>query len=436
MSQVNTDKILSKSDATIDIAASGNVNVNSDLYIDAVNDRVGINTPTPTRSLDIGGSRGFSLNSGFIREKINITGTGISGDTNHDIQIAQAYLWNTATASWTPNFRYSSSETFASQVAVGQTVGFSIVAAVSATDKFCLGVKIDGVAQTVEWSGGTAPAATGGETYNYDSYYFQILRTGTGSTSYLVIASQNAQVAGAGGGGTLKADMEALNSSLSSYSYNNVSAIKTAFEDLGYTLIATPTYNGMAENQGGQSPISSIGKFDNNEFDSGANLAVSDGLDNNGQNGFPYMLFAGFNSNGYQGVAAMMYRDYGANTSLKNLFSPNQDRNLYGYVLNANGSEVTDVTGNTSTIFSDNQQPTSNGYYQSDRFAADDGSWGFRIGYNRLDGNGGGYLSGDQSNSYGCENRNGGDASNQDFFWGSNYQSTTSYAFYFCVKKT
>jgi hypothetical protein len=432
MSQVNTDKIISKGDATIDIAASGNVNINSDIYIDAANDRVGINTPTPTRSLDISGTRGFALNSGFIREKVNITGTGISGDTNHDIQLGQVYLWNTATASWTPNFRYNGSETFASQVAVGQTIGFSIVAAVSATDTFCLGVKIDGVAQTVEWAGGTAPDATGGETYNYDSYYYQILRTGTGTTDYIVIASQNSQ-SGAAGGGTLKAAMTSLNSTLSSYSYNSVSQIKTAFEDLGYTLIATPTYNGMAENQSGTTNISGTGQFNYSAFDSGTSLAVSDGMDNSTLNGYPYMLFAGFNNNGYQGVAAMMYRDY-SSAALRDFFAPNQNRNLYAYVLNANGSEVTDASGGTSTIYSDGQSPNSNGYNSTGRFASDDGSWGFRIGASRLDGNGGPYLSDNQSQSYGCENRNGGDASNQDFFWGSNYQSTTSYCFYFAVK--
>ena len=86
--------------------------------------------------------------------------------------------------------------------------------------------------------------------------------------------------------------------------------------------------------------------------------------------------------------------------------------------MNKDGSEVVDDSGTTSTIYSDNQQPGSNGYYQSSRFAADDGCWGFRIGANRLDGNGGPYLSQGSAQAYGCENRNGGDAVD-DFFWGS-----------------
>ena len=57
MSQVNTDKIISKGDATIDIAASGNVNINSDIYIDAANDRVGINKTSPATTLDVGANR-------------------------------------------------------------------------------------------------------------------------------------------------------------------------------------------------------------------------------------------------------------------------------------------------------------------------------------------------------------------------------------------
>ena len=102
--------------------------------------------------------------------------------------------------------------------------------------------------------------------------------------------------------------------------------------------------------------------------------------------------------------------------------------------MNRDGSEREATTGQ-STIYSDGQSPNSNGYYQSNRFARDDGSWGFRFGASRLDGNGGPYLSGNSSDAYGCENRNGGDAVN-DFFWGSaSNTSTTSYGFYFCIKK-
>lgn len=201
MSQINVNKIISPDQSltngpSIDIASNGNVTVDTDtLYVDSANNRVGINESSPTRTLDIGGDRGFSLNSGLIRENINITGSAITGDSNHDINVAQAYLWNAASASWTPNFRYSGSATFASQVPVGQSIGFSIIVPLTTSSRYCLGAKIDGTSQTVEWTNGTAPTQAGSpevaSSSGYDVYFFQILRTGTGSTDYVVLAAQN-----------------------------------------------------------------------------------------------------------------------------------------------------------------------------------------------------------------------------------------------------
>lgn len=237
------------------------------------------------------------------------------------------------------------------------------------------------------------------------------------------------------GGVSTYNDMVNLNTALASYSYSQVSQIRAEFESYGYTLIATPTYNGMAENQSGTtSAISSLGQFNSSEFDANNELELSSGFSNNGLNDMPGMIFAGFGPNGYEGIAFQGYRDYGANTYLKNLWSPNQDRNLAVMVLNRDGTERESTSGQ-STIYSDGQSPNSSGYYTSSRFARDDGSWGFRFGASRLDGNGGPYLSGNSNDAYGCENRNGGDAVN-DFFWGSaSNTSTTSYGFYFCIKK-
>jgi hypothetical protein len=185
----------------------------------------------------------------------------------------------------------------------------------------------------------------------------------------------------------------------------------------------------------GTTSISSLGTFDYTEFDAGTTIQNSSGFSNNTLNGYPYMLFAGYSPSGYAGVACMMFRDY-TSAALQDFFSPNQSRNLYAFVLNSDGSTVEDVSGSTSTIYSDNHQPNSNGYNGTGRFSADDGSWGFRIGETRLDGNGGPYLSGNTTNAYGCENRNSGDTSADEFFWSNQtVQSTSSYAFYFCIKK-
>jgi hypothetical protein len=237
------------------------------------------------------------------------------------------------------------------------------------------------------------------------------------------------------GGVSTYNDMVNLNSALSSYTYNQVSQIRSEFEGYGYTLIATPTYNGMAENMGAQTgTISSLGVFNRSEFDSGSAIELSSGFADNGLNGMPSMIFAGFGPNGYEGIAFQGYRTYGSGTALKNFFSPNQNRELAVMVIDKNGNERSAATGQ-STIYSDNQQPNSNGYYQNNRFAADDGSWGFRFGANRIDGNGGPYLSANSSDAYGVENRNGGDASNSDFFFGSASTSSSSQGFYFFIKK-
>ena len=231
-------------------------------------------------------------------------------------------------------------------------------------------------------------------------------------------------------------DMVNLNNVLGNYSYSNVSNVRTEFENQGYVLVSTPCYGGMAESMNGTSSnITSRGYFKYNEWDSGTQIRLSDGFSNNTLNGYPHFIFAGYDGGTYRGIAAMMYRDYSSPTALRNFFYPNQNRNLYNFVLNADGSTREDTGGNTSTIYSDNQQPNSNGYYQTGRFAADDGSWGFRIGYNRLDGNGGGYLNDSSSNSYGCENRNSGDTCCPQMFWGPNSNTGTSnYTFFFAVK--
>ena len=238
------------------------------------------------------------------------------------------------------------------------------------------------------------------------------------------------------GGAGLFGVMETLNSQLSSYGYNDVTSIRTAFENEGYTLVATPAYNGMAENQQGtSSPITSRGYFKYNEWDNGAQIELSDGMPNATLDGYPYMIFAGYDGSNYRGIAFMAYRDYTTPTPLKDFWYPMNDRNLYCYVLNSDGSTVEDVSGSTSTYYSDGQYPNSNGYNSTSRFASDDGSWGFRIGTQRLDGNGGPYLSQDSSKSYGCENRNSGDTCCPEMFWGPNSNTgTTNYTFFFAVK--
>lgn len=232
-------------------------------------------------------------------------------------------------------------------------------------------------------------------------------------------------------------DIVNVNNAISSFTDSTaVSTVVSEIENLGYTVIAVPTYAAMAENLSGVagSPISTAGRFRYDIFDETNELEVSGGFSNNTLNGFPYICMAGFANGQFYGTIAMMYRDYGTGTQLKNLWSPNQFRNLYAYVLNSNGTSKEYTSTASRTIFSDGQFPNANGYNSTTRFASDDGTWGFRNA-SALDGNGGPYLSQTLTDRYGCENPNSSDGAADDFYWDNNAFSSTTYKFYVFIKK-
>ena len=254
-----------------------------------------------------------------------------------------------------------------------------------------------------------------------------------GSSPVVTINDTSTGTAEPAGIGT---DLPTINSTLSSYTQSTLtSTVVSALSGLGYTTIAVIGYSNVAESLvGTNSSLTGFG-FRYDLWDSSTNyMDLSGGFTNSTLNGYPYLAYAGFNANTFYGTAVAMYRDYtSATTLLKNLWYPNQDRELYTHVRNANGTTVEDTSGNTSTIYSDNQQPNTNGYNLTSRFSRDDGSWGFRNGLTRLDGNGGPYLSQGSSNAYGCENPNAGDTAANDFYWGS-LSVSTNYKFYVFTK--
>ena len=84
-----------------------------------------------------------------------------------------------------------------------------------------------------------------------------------------------------GVGQDLEADMTSLNEALVSYAYDDVSSIKGELEALGYSLIATPAHNGIAENMRGTTNITTLGVFSIDEFRCSCNpLILSAGFDN------------------------------------------------------------------------------------------------------------------------------------------------------------
>jgi hypothetical protein len=85
------------------------------------------------------------------------------------------YLTGSTTSNWTLNVRGSGSTTLASKLAVGDSMSIIFIATNGSTAYRHTALTIDGNAQTVDWSGGTAPAA--GNASSKDAYSFTIFKT-------------------------------------------------------------------------------------------------------------------------------------------------------------------------------------------------------------------------------------------------------------------
>ena len=200
MSQINVNKIISPSVASdgtpsIDIASNNNISIDTDTcFVDSTNNRLGIGTASPNRTLDIQQIGGASFNAGLIKERINITGSGLSSTANHDVATVNAYYWSSnPTGNWTYNVRYSASETLNAKMSTGETMNVTYVTPVTGSSYYHTALQVDGSTQTVEWSEAESPNQAGSNSEQastgYDIYSFAIHKTG--SSSYIVIGSQS-----------------------------------------------------------------------------------------------------------------------------------------------------------------------------------------------------------------------------------------------------
>ena len=121
MSQINVNKVFSPSQAgipgpNIDIASNGNMSMDTDtVFVDSTNDRLGIGTSSPARTLDIQQFGGISFNAGLIFEDCTISGTAMNGTVNHDVETANAGYYNSVSGNWTYNIRWDSGTTLDSK---------------------------------------------------------------------------------------------------------------------------------------------------------------------------------------------------------------------------------------------------------------------------------------------------------------------------------
>lgn len=117
-------------------------------------------------------------------ERWTISATAPSSTTNFDADThGLLYLTANTANDWTLNIRGSSSTTLDSKLAVGDSFTLSLIVTNGATAYKHTALTIDGSAQTVKWSGGTAPSA--GNASSIDAYSFTIIKTAANTYTVL-----------------------------------------------------------------------------------------------------------------------------------------------------------------------------------------------------------------------------------------------------------
>ena len=100
----------------------------------------------------------------------------VNSASTSDVLTANAWMFTTAgTGNWAHNIRGNSSTALNSILGIGQATVVTVFAALGSSAGYGTTVQIDGVNQTIQWSGGTAPSAAGG-TSGFDIYSYTIVK--------------------------------------------------------------------------------------------------------------------------------------------------------------------------------------------------------------------------------------------------------------------
>lgn len=124
--------------------------------------------------------------SGFLSEQLRTVAGKLSDNTNIDLSSGMVHFFTTQeTTTSTPNFRFNSTTSLDSQMAIGSTVAATVVVT-SATGGYSASMNIDGSGthRTLRWQGGTTPTA--GSASGVDVYAYQILKTAANTFTVFV----------------------------------------------------------------------------------------------------------------------------------------------------------------------------------------------------------------------------------------------------------
>jgi len=122
-------------------------------------------------------------------ERMNIVASAATGTVALDALTSGSwYYTSNATGNWVLNVRGSASTSLNSILTTGDSITVAFLATQGASAFYQTSLQVDGTTSgvTVEWQGGTAPAA--GNASGIDVYLFNIIKTA--SATYTVLASQ------------------------------------------------------------------------------------------------------------------------------------------------------------------------------------------------------------------------------------------------------
>jgi hypothetical protein len=122
-------------------------------------------------------------------ERFNIVASAATGTVALDALTSGSwYYTSNATGNWVLNVRGSSSTSLNSILSTGDSITVAFLATQGSTAYYNTSLQVDGTTSgvTVEWQGGTAPAA--GNASGIDVYVYNIIKTA--SATYTVLASQ------------------------------------------------------------------------------------------------------------------------------------------------------------------------------------------------------------------------------------------------------
>ena len=135
----------------------------------------------PTERLRIADT-GLAIFKGGLAEKFNNTGTTLDADPTHNISDGNVILCTGNE----PNAARSLHLTgIHPMISSGESVSVTVIISPNGTGTIT-GFSVDGAGIPIVWSGGSAPSAGSS---GRDVYTFTILKTGTGTTNYLVFGA-------------------------------------------------------------------------------------------------------------------------------------------------------------------------------------------------------------------------------------------------------